>query len=406
MTKKQQLLSDLRSVEANIIKKEKDFDIKTHLIEIFKILSGLFEGKEDVSKEDIVDVAERESRKRGIEDKYNNWNEIFGLEEKVVQGVKKQEQQLKINPNENTPDLQGIALASSKPYPDNFYVGKAIDNGSCFFDSFGQGLEQQTGTQVTVERLRDDCREFAQNNPPEWFQHAIAYSYDNNGQRRNETMDAYITNIIDNNRWGDPEVEGRILCEKYKVNLHISEYNPATKSYGHTVSGPEYTREIYSSKADEIAKRNPREICSVQMDGAKAYKLDNTIHVINKGNAHFEPLLDRNKSLAKQIQEQKLVQEQEDFLLAKKLQLDEILEYCNISKDSPKKEEVEKRFDELLAKNADGKIGDVVEQCVSDIKQRIQRSEEQSPSSLLRCGKKKRWIEKPFGQQQTPQPVK
>ena len=41
------------------------------------------------------------------------------------------------------------------------------------------------------------------------------------------------------------------------------------------------------------------------------------LHIINKGSAHFEPLLDRKKSLAKQ--------EQEDFLLAKELQLDEIL---------------------------------------------------------------------------------
>ena len=84
----------------------------------------------------------------------------------------------------------------------------------------------------------------------------------------------------------------------------------------------------------------------------------------------------------------KEIQEQEDFQLAKKLQLDEILEYCNLSKDISERAEVEERFDELLAKNADGKIGDVVEQCVSDIKQRIECSEEQNPSSLLssRCG--------------------
>lgn len=94
----------------------------------------------------------------------------------------------------------------------------------------------------------------------------------------------------------------------------------------------------------------------------------------------------------------KEIQEQEDFLLAKKLQLDEILEYCNISKDSPKKEEVEKTFDELLAKNADGKISDVVKQCVSDIKQCIQRSEEQNSSSLPRCGMEETKVEK-FDQQ-------
>ncbi|WP_341812456.1 hypothetical protein [Wolbachia endosymbiont (group A) of Conops quadrifasciatus] len=95
-------------------------------------------------------------------------------------------------------------------------------------------------------------------------------------------------------------------------------------------------------------------------------------------------------------------QEQEDFLLAKKLQLDEILEYCNLSKDISERAEVEKRFDELLAENANGKICDVVEQCVSDIKQRIERSEEQNPSSLLssRCGTES-MAEQPFH----PQPI-
>lgn len=107
-------------------------------------------------------------------------------------------------------------------------------------------------------------------------------------------------------------------------------------------------------------------------------------------------MLDRNKSLAKQ--------EQEDFQLAKELQLDEILEYCNLSKDISERAEIEERFDELLAKNADGKIGDVVDQCVSDIKQRIERSEEQNPSSLLRCGTES--MAEPFHQQRAPQLVK
>ncbi|MDR2609130.1 MAG: hypothetical protein LBC06_00870 [Rickettsiales bacterium] len=435
MTKRQQLLSDLHSVEVNVVKKEKDFDTKTHLIKIFRILSGLFEGKEDVSKEDIVDVAKRESRKRGIEDKYNNWNEIFGLEEKVVQGVKKQEQQLKINSDENTPDLQGIAPLSSKPYPDNFHVGQAVGDESCFFDSFRQGLEQQIGTQVTVEQLRDGCREFAQNNPPEWFTNAIANSYDNNSQRRNETVNDYVVNIMRNDRWGDPEVEGRILCGKYGVKLHVVEDQSHFKFLQREVSQgrsgfsegiqlaimnsdsngalTQRLQKINSDEASGLSKDVPHSnsssyahhiidsssvnFLSELPTDSSVYNDQRAIHIINNGESHFEPLLDRKKSLAKQ--------EQEDFLLAKKLQLDEILEYCNISKDSPKKEEVEKTFDELLAKNADGKISDVVEQCISDIKQRIQRSEEQSPSSLPSCGMKETKIEK-FDQQQTPQPMK
>ncbi|MGL9733116.1 MAG: hypothetical protein ACR5KW_03835 [Wolbachia sp.] len=253
-----------------------------------------------------------------------------------------------------------IATLSSKSYPDNFYIGQAISDGNCFFDSFRQGMEQKTRIKVTVKQLRDDCREFAQNNPPEWFTNVIANSYDNNNQRRNEIVNDYIVNIMDSNRWGDPDIEGRILCEKYNIKLHIVEkYN---------IEG----QEIWTNQIVNKSKSKP-------VNDIKYNEVD-TIHIINNGESHFEPILDREKSLAKQ--------EQEDFLLAKKLQLDEILGYCNISKESSKKKEIEKTFDKLLAKNADGKISDVVEQCVSNIKQCIQCSEEQSHSSLPRCNMK------------------
>lgn len=271
---------------------------------------------------------------------------------------------------------QEIALLSSKPYPDNFHIGQAIGNGSCFFDSFRQSLEQQTGEQVTVEKLRNDCKEFAQNNPPEWFVHSIANSYHNDGQHRSETIDDYTANIMRDDRWGDPEVEGRILCEKYDVKLHVIE--------NQTVDNQDLS---LHQLIDNSGSKNAGEYNKVNYDDSSV------LHVINKGHAHFEPLLDRKKSLAKQ--------EQEDFLLAKKLQVDEILEYCNLSKDISERAEVEKRFDELLAENADGKICDVVEQCVSDIKQHIERSEEQNPSSLLssRCGTES-MAEQPFHSQQ------
>ena len=230
---------------------------------------------------------------------------------------------------------QEIALLSSKPYPDNFHIGQAIANGSCFFDSFRQGLEQQKGIEVTVKQLRKDCKEFAQNNPPQWFISEIGNDFDEvKGEfvNRGITCDQYVDSIEKNEFWGHSDIEGRILCGKYGVKLHIAEYNSSTKNYEHTVSGMEYTRKIYSSKADEVAKRNPREVCSVQMDSTKVYELDNTIHIINKGSSHFEPLLDRKKSLAKQ--------EQEDFLLAKQLQIDEILEYCNIPKTFLRKQKL------------------------------------------------------------------
>ncbi len=273
---------------------------------------------------------------------------------------------------------QEITLLNSNPYPDNFYVGQAIGNGSCFFDSFRQSLEQQTGEQVTAEKLRNDCREFAQKNPPKWFTNAIVNSHDNNGQHRSETVDNYTADIMRNSRWGDPDVEGRILCEKYKVKLHVIE--------NQTVDNQDLS---LHELIDNSGSKSAGEYNKVDYDDSS------TVHIINKGGLHFEPLLDRNKSSAKQLQEQ------EDFLLAKKLQLDEILEYCNLSKDISERAEVEKGFDKLLAENADGKIGDVVGQCVSDIKQRI---EQQNPSSLLRCGTES--MAEPFHQQRAPQLVK
>lgn len=284
---------------------------------------------------------------------------------------------------------QEITLLNSNPYPDNFHVGQAIGNGSCFFDSFRQSLEQQTGEQVTIEKLRNDCKEFAQKNPPKWFTNAIVNSHDNNGQHRSETVDDYTADIMRNSRWGDPDVEGRILCEKYKVKLHVIE--------NQTVDNQDLS---LHELIDNSGSKSAGEYNKVDYDDSSI------VHIINKGGLHFEPLLDRNKSLAKQLQEEtklKQEQEQEDFLLAKKLQLDEILEYCNLSKDISERAEVEKGFDKLLAENADGKIGDVVGQCVSDIKQRIERSEKQNPSSLPRCSMEESRTEKTFHQQQISQ---
>ncbi|WP_395463543.1 hypothetical protein [Wolbachia endosymbiont of Cantharis cryptica] len=274
-----------------------------------------------------------------------------------------------------------VTSLNSKPYPDNVYVGKAIDNGSCFFDSFRQGLEQQKGIQVTVEQLRKDCKEFAQNNPPEWFENAIAHSYDNNGQYRSETVDEYIANIMSNNRWGDPEVEGRILCEKYGVKLHVVEDQSYFKSLQREVSqdrggfSVEIKQAIMDSNSNEALTQKLQEIDSdeafellvnmTNFDGldithqlispSENMSLNHPIiHMMNEGRAHFEPLLDINKSLAKQLQEEtklKQEQEQEDHLLAKKLQVDEILEYFNIAKDGSIEKEVEKILDGLLAKN-------------------------------------------------------
>ncbi|MDR1261557.1 MAG: hypothetical protein LBJ80_04025 [Rickettsiales bacterium] len=399
MTKRQQLLSDLRSVEANVTKKEKDFDTKTHLIEIFKILSGLFEGKEDVSKEDIVDVAKKESRKRGIEDKYDNWNEIFSLEEKVVQGVKKQEQQSEINPDENTPDLQGIAPLSSKHYPDNFFEESTQNNfkivkcdtvgdGNCFFHAvFGESSSGVYRADKAQEMRQEWCKflsQFKSLDDPK-----MPYAL---GQK----LSSIFYDVFPGK---ESDFNTNTLYREYLNKINQQGYFVRVDEISILASLADIKIEAYyKNNNGQIIYLEPLESCALN---PKIINKDYQRSSVWSGKEQETIYLEGNHYSRAKTKE---VQEQEDFLLAKQLQLDEILEYCNISKDSPKKEEVEKTFNGLLEKNADGKISDVVEQCVSNIKQCIQRSEEQSPSNPS-CGMKETRVEK-FDQQQTLRPVK
>ncbi|XGA08004.1 MAG: ankyrin repeat domain-containing protein [Wolbachia endosymbiont of Xenopsylla cheopis] len=157
--------------------------------------------------------------------------------------------------------------------PKDFQIGQSVTDGNCFFDSFRQGLQQQRGITVTSEQLRKICQEFVQQgNLPKWFKDNITNSCDNSGNKRHETVIQYIKNIMDCNRWGNPEVEGRILCQKYNVKLHIAEtQNMATGGYIH---------QIISAAA------GPKSVDNV------SYRR-NMIHMINKGNNHFEPILRR-----------------------------------------------------------------------------------------------------------------
>ncbi|MGL9726508.1 MAG: hypothetical protein ACR5KV_08355 [Wolbachia sp.] len=210
---------------------------------------------------------------------------------------------------------QEIALLSSKPYPDSFHIGPAIGNGSCFFDSFRQGLEQQKGVKVTVEQLRNYCKEFAQNNPPEWFISKIGNDFDKvKGEFINHGImcDQYVNSIEKDEFWGRADIEGRILCGKYSVKLHVVESNPL-----HAID--EQQDLFLHQLIDSSGSKNVGEYNRVD------YNDNSVLHIVNSGFGHFESLLNKKKSLEKQ--------EQEDFQLAKQLQLDEILEYCNISKN-------------------------------------------------------------------------
>ncbi|MGL9726140.1 MAG: hypothetical protein ACR5KV_05955 [Wolbachia sp.] len=124
--------------------------------------------------------------------------------------------------------------------------------------------------------------------------------------------DQYVNSIEKDEFWGRTDIESRILCGKYSVKLHVVESNPL-----HAID--EQQDLFLHQLIDSSGSKNVGEYNRVD------YNDNSVLHIVNSGFGHFESLLNKKKSLEKQ--------EQEDFQLAKQLQLDEILEYCNISKN-------------------------------------------------------------------------
>ncbi|WP_343288945.1 hypothetical protein [Wolbachia endosymbiont of Encarsia formosa] len=158
--------------------------------------------------------------------------------------------------------------------------------------------------------------------------------------------------------------------------------------------------EVSGREKQQKFEPNPEMINDDEMNkflGRDGYKINDELW----GSKERETIyLEGNHYSRAKIVTQELIkqqQEHEDFLFARELQIDEILEYCNLSKDISERAEVEKRFDELLAGNADGKIGDVVGQCINDVQQRIKCLEE--PVLSRRCSVEEAHVEKAFHQQ-------
>ncbi|APR97793.1 ankyrin repeat domain-containing protein [Wolbachia endosymbiont of Folsomia candida] len=200
----------------------------------------------------------------------------------------KEEQSIKQKDLEQRHNLRRFKRSVDNPdLPDNFEISSAIGGGDCFFDSVAQGLKQlKPEMDFTVKSLREVCKRFAQSQLSiggSWLKEAL--------KNENEQINEYIPRIeftandieqqsevasvlgLTSPMWGRTEIEGRIICKEYGVKLHIIEK--------HTVQG----KEIWTDQiVDESGSRSIDDI---------DYSEDNTIHVVNKGRLHFEPILNK-----------------------------------------------------------------------------------------------------------------
>ncbi len=183
--------------------------------------------------------------------------------------------------------------------PKDFKLGEAVGSGDCFFDSVAQGLKQlKPEMDFTVKSLREICKKFAQSqleNDQSWLKGALT--------NENEGINVYIPRIgytasdieqksesvnalrLNSPIWGRSEIEGVMICKEYNVKLHIVEK--------HIVEGKEmWLDQIVNSEGSK----------SVDVDSVD-YKEVDTIHIINRGANHFEPILNKARVIGNVQQE-------------------------------------------------------------------------------------------------------
>ncbi|GBM18573.1 hypothetical protein AVEN_47957-1, partial [Araneus ventricosus] len=127
-----------------------------------------------------------------------------------------------------------------KNLPEGFKIGAAVGEGDSFFDSVAQGLNELqnkgliTGSKIfNVKSLRESCKQYAQqinqSKEDSWLDNAL--------KGGGKKLRKYIQNIeftardIENTSSGSkikiisgrPEIEGKMVCEKYGIKVKIIE---------------------------------------------------------------------------------------------------------------------------------------------------------------------------------------
>lgn len=195
--------------------------------------------------------------------------------------------------------LSGLRL------PEGFTIGKAIGRGDCFFDAVAQGLKQlKPGINFTVKSLREVCRKQALSSQemkgkiiadarnrgdskvvlPEpgiddeelWKTYLIGIEYSiediEKMQKDNKDVFSSLTDLKYGSTLqvpicGRPEIEGSMICNEYGVKLHVIQDLSRYERSAYLIDGLAFT--------------------PVSTD----YNEKDTIHIINKGDFYFEPIL-------------------------------------------------------------------------------------------------------------------
>ena len=180
--------------------------------------------------------------------------------------------------------------------PSGFQLGAAVGQGDCFFDSLAQGLNKLVGKkEFSAKSLRLLCDEYIKNSlNADWVKTAIT----NNGGN----YEQYLARIqftadeiekmkqlggldLGQAEWGNPHIEGHIICQVLQTNHNLNINLHIVEVYEQAIEGVE----IFEQQVNAL---NAKSIDSLTAEG---YEATNVVHLVNYKN-HFVPLLNSKKN--------------------------------------------------------------------------------------------------------------
>ncbi|WP_265022530.1 OTU family ubiquitin thioesterase [Wolbachia endosymbiont (group B) of Ischnura elegans] len=197
-------------------------------------------------------------------------------------------------------------------YPRELKIGAAIKTGDCFFDSVAQGLNElniKPDHYFTAKSLRKDCADYVEQHGKQdsWAYKAVIKDAAIGGYfvalegpygpiqdpktkinmiDEKKTFHEYLKNIKNMATgagsapiWGRPNIEGRMICDKYKVELYI--YSIEEGSQKVTVT------KITAHDDDPAVFIQDIDLNQLEIDSSKK-----TVGVVNYMR-HFVPLLSK-----------------------------------------------------------------------------------------------------------------
>ena len=201
------------------------------------------------------------------------------------------------NENENEKDKAMSELFNSSLQESDLALGAAVGKGDCFFDAVAKALNEKSGKEeYTVKSLRLLCEEYvkSEHENNNWVRRAVEQDREDYNQYLTrlqftaEEMEEHERNgsLSGTVIWGRPTIEGRIICEKLNIKLHVIEGRDAVAQVH-----PAYLHHHLTS-AERIQDLGKGEGINYS---------DNSVIHIAVELLYFVPILEKQKLLHQQI---------------------------------------------------------------------------------------------------------